>query len=486
MTTHKKIIIKSEDVENFSKLSGDVNPIHIDKEYTRRTFYGRPIVHGALATIRCLGELLYPKIATTHIQLININFKQPVFCDEVCFLKQTTSQNKIRFELCDNTQTLISASLTLKDTSIPSLNNTTDLLPPTNNFSVNSHSHNPNEMDEIQITKFYSSSPPPFNSHFLNNLQGSLSTPIPIPLLYALCGSSYSVGMRCPGLYSILANLKIQFGDIETSQNYHCRSLLFRHNIVKLEMKHSHFSATIDAFFRPKPLITTNFEKVLNVTPHLTDKKRSLVVGGSRGIGALAVKLLVASGFKTVFTFAQSEGTASELAKNIKANGYSVEYQKLTISEKSNVPLASIKGAPFDILLYCATPPLVFNHGSWDEALYQKYYHMYVNGLKKLLQIKNSSLLTKGATVIIPSTQAINEKTPGLNEYIRAKEQAEKKLSTFCSTKHWKIRIKRLPILPTDLTNRPGAVFNNDEVKEVCSLLGIQGLARVNPTFYAK
>ena len=40
----------ADDVEAFSRLTGDRNPLHFDAEFARRTRPGRPIVHGGLTT----------------------------------------------------------------------------------------------------------------------------------------------------------------------------------------------------------------------------------------------------------------------------------------------------------------------------------------------------------------------------------------------------------------------------------------------------
>ena len=37
-----------EDVQTFSKLSGDTNPIHLDENYARQTRFGGRIIHGML------------------------------------------------------------------------------------------------------------------------------------------------------------------------------------------------------------------------------------------------------------------------------------------------------------------------------------------------------------------------------------------------------------------------------------------------------
>ena len=39
----------TNDIRLFSKLSGDINPIHLDEKYASETIFGSCIVHGALA-----------------------------------------------------------------------------------------------------------------------------------------------------------------------------------------------------------------------------------------------------------------------------------------------------------------------------------------------------------------------------------------------------------------------------------------------------
>ena len=40
----------ANDVRVFSKLSGDINPVHLDEKYASQTIFGSCIVHGALAS----------------------------------------------------------------------------------------------------------------------------------------------------------------------------------------------------------------------------------------------------------------------------------------------------------------------------------------------------------------------------------------------------------------------------------------------------
>lgn len=41
--------ITASDIELFARVSGDFNPVHMQEEYARKTFFGGRIAHGALA-----------------------------------------------------------------------------------------------------------------------------------------------------------------------------------------------------------------------------------------------------------------------------------------------------------------------------------------------------------------------------------------------------------------------------------------------------
>lgn len=41
--------ITEADIANFVAVSGDVNPLHIDEEFSKRTFFGQRVAHGILS-----------------------------------------------------------------------------------------------------------------------------------------------------------------------------------------------------------------------------------------------------------------------------------------------------------------------------------------------------------------------------------------------------------------------------------------------------
>lgn len=69
-----------EEIITYSKISGDVNPIHVSEKYSQNTIYGRCIVHGYYSISifsKVYGTLLYPE---SHILISqNAKYIQPIF-----------------------------------------------------------------------------------------------------------------------------------------------------------------------------------------------------------------------------------------------------------------------------------------------------------------------------------------------------------------------------------------------------------------------
>ncbi|AST90892.1 MULTISPECIES: MaoC family dehydratase [Sutcliffiella] len=72
-----------QDITLFADLSGDYNPVHIDKEYAKKTRFKAPIAHGLL-TSSLLSQLLgyrLPGIGSVYVEQ-TIRFTAPVFAGD--------------------------------------------------------------------------------------------------------------------------------------------------------------------------------------------------------------------------------------------------------------------------------------------------------------------------------------------------------------------------------------------------------------------
>jgi acyl dehydratase len=76
------VLITEKMVNDFSQLSGDDNPLHMDDQYASSTTFGKRIAHGMIAGClfsRLVGVYL-PGVYALYLTQ-TINFKKPIFLE---------------------------------------------------------------------------------------------------------------------------------------------------------------------------------------------------------------------------------------------------------------------------------------------------------------------------------------------------------------------------------------------------------------------
>ena len=71
-----------KDVEEFARVTGDNNPVHLDPEYAAKTMFKRPIMHGMLGASlfsKVFGTL-FPGEGTIYLKQ-SLNFLKPMYVD---------------------------------------------------------------------------------------------------------------------------------------------------------------------------------------------------------------------------------------------------------------------------------------------------------------------------------------------------------------------------------------------------------------------
>lgn len=77
-----KISFTQEQVNQFARLSGDSNPIHLDADYAATTPFKKPIMHGILGAAlfsKAMG-MDFPGPGTIYLNQ-SLEFKRPMFVD---------------------------------------------------------------------------------------------------------------------------------------------------------------------------------------------------------------------------------------------------------------------------------------------------------------------------------------------------------------------------------------------------------------------
>ena len=81
-------IITEGDVENYAKITGDNNPLHMDLEYAGQTKFGQRVVHGMLVAsfISTVVGTILPGEGALYLRQ-EVKFRKPVFIDDIIRVK---------------------------------------------------------------------------------------------------------------------------------------------------------------------------------------------------------------------------------------------------------------------------------------------------------------------------------------------------------------------------------------------------------------
>lgn len=98
MRVFEKIKITNDMVFNFSEVTGDKNPIHLNEEYSKNTIFKKRVVHGMLL-VSFFSKLIanrYPGEGSIYLEQ-NVKFIKPCYIDdeiEVSIELVKTEKNK--------------------------------------------------------------------------------------------------------------------------------------------------------------------------------------------------------------------------------------------------------------------------------------------------------------------------------------------------------------------------------------------------------
>ena len=273
----------------------------------------------------------------------------------------------------------------------------------------------------------------------------------------SLAAVSYFVGMVCPGLNSVLSALSVNLAASAVSDD----AVVF--SVLKYDSRFGLFEISFDgpiqgsleAFVRQPPNDGPSMREIAAlVRPSEFAGSRSLVIGGSRGLGGLTTKILAAGGGDVVFTYA----SGSDDARRVRD-----ETNKCLTSTCETLQL-DLRTEGFDSMtfdrdrvdaVYFFATPKIFKRSSFvfNPEWFQEFTYFYVQKFYELCVYLEAAATPKAVRVYFPSSSAVQDRPKGLAEYAMAKAAAEvliedinrsfKKVVVVCS---------RLPRLNTDQT----------------------------------
>tara|TARA_B100000424_G_C22870038_1_gene463305 strand:+ start:495 stop:920 length:426 start_codon:yes stop_codon:yes gene_type:complete len=113
MTESASKVITRDDVKRFSELSGDTNPIHLDKEYAKETRYKKNIAHGLMCASYFSGIFgtKLPGLGSIYVSQ-SLRFKRPIYIgDKVDVIVKITEIDIKRKRIKFTTQCLVNSKI---------------------------------------------------------------------------------------------------------------------------------------------------------------------------------------------------------------------------------------------------------------------------------------------------------------------------------------------------------------------------------------
>lgn len=440
-------------------LSGDHNPLHVDGVTSRRLMFGGPVVHGIHSLLWALDLGLEREPSACNIKRLRVMFHKPLLVGDEVVATVEREPGRIEAELMSNGV----AVLTLKvETSDHVKEDACSLK------SGFPEALAPVELDDSKIPTATGVMDLYLDQESARRRFPSLVQKIPHEQLSTILTCSRLVGAECPGMHSVFAELQMAFDSPsrEPLLKYSVKRFNRAIGMVSMALEGPGCHGEIRAFRRPSPKQQPSMSVIAGlVSKNEFEGQRALVIGGSRGMGEIAVKMLAAGGADVSFTFNLGEEDAVRICDDVKSLGAKVRrFHYNVLSDHFDPDQAPFQEHQPTHIYYFATP-FVFggNKNVFLNELFEKFCQFYVSGFVNVLE------RFRGADqcfVFYPSTVAIDEMPVNMGEYVAAKTAGESLCGFLTkSDRTFRIHRPRLPRVATDQTVSLVPVKNGDPVE---------------------
>lgn len=433
-----KKFTKGESI-SFAKISGDLNPIHINKNFSKKTISGEPIIHG-MHMLSYILNLLFKKkkIIANHLR--------------ISFLKIILEEEKYNFYYNKKDNQILVTQSHIIFIKLDILISKKEILSKEKQeYVINKRLSIPKNKSFNEIKKLKNQS--------FKNVCDTTMVKKKFPYLFKAYGKinaaeffnlSYLVGMECPGLHSLFYEANILMQKSTKKRIYNINNYDERFKLINISIGAKNIQANIKTFLRPAPIFFPAVNKLsLNIKENEFNSIKALIIGGSRGLGSLTAKLIAAGGGEVTLTYNSSKKEAVDLYNEIKEFGSKIKIVKFNIYKSEKLKLYSKN---INQCYYYATPKIFSKqNNNFNKNLLNKFLFFYVKIFKKI--IKELNLISNDCKFFLPSTVAITSIKDEMLEYAIAKLEAEIMISNFSKKIKDKILISRLPRVLTDQTN---------------------------------
>lgn len=429
----------------FARLSGDCNPVHLDATFARRTMFGRPIVHGMHIALWMLDWYAGSATAPLRFRKIAARFNRPLFLDESTAILSRDSSSGVDLQ-CVVDGTLLT-QLKLTEPAVATRSAWTP--------SEVSWSSAPAELDLGAMAGYRGELALPYKESDIARLFPSAIQVYGPAALAHILALTRVVGMEIPGLHSLFGGFSVELSEGGSSVlNFATTRCNTKTSHVKLQFSSDVLNGSVDAFLRPQSTALEYPQIARDVRRGEFADRRSLVIGGSRGLGRVSAMLLGAGGADVAITYRVGRDEAGAVVNTIRHAGGKADAVALDVANPADGFAALSKRGfqPTDVY-YFATPHIFERKKElFEPGIFDRFAKCYVTDFANIV---DSSLALSGGnlSVFYPSSDALNNPVKELMEYTAAKAAGEAYCAMLAKfTPRVRVLQARLPRLPTDQT----------------------------------
>jgi acyl dehydratase len=465
-------IFSTADQQAFARWSGDRNPMHLDEQAARRTQAGACVVHGIHAVLWALECLATDGAVLRGLTSLKARFNRFIYLGREVALnisRRTEDELKLSLTVAGLTVTTITLKFGLRDAAPPK----TFL-----NLPVTVLSDAPLEpgfaaMGTLSGRLTSSTEARAFADHF-----PGLCAALGDMRVNALALLSTLIGMACPGLHSIFAGFSVNL--VEAADNrfdlsWSVERIDERVRMVWLAVGGAGIAGEVLALARAEPVGTPTIAALSSlVAADEFAGRKALIVGGSRGLGAVTAKLLAAGGAQVVVTYATGKPEAEALVDEICAERGDQAATCFACDVRGDVGPQFV-ALPKDIthLYYFATPRIFRQSNSvFCRPVFDEFVQFYVDGFNAVCLCLWRDCRNTFRNILYPSSVAVTERPAGMTEYAMAKAAGE----VLCAdlqrlAPELSIATPRIPRVLTDQTATVPPVESADASSVMLALL---------------
>jgi hypothetical protein len=444
---------------SFAALSGDRNSIHLDAVAARRTIFGRAVVHGIHLLMWSLECMVESGLDIRAFASLRVHFDNALGLEEEVRLSWHHGDKGIQAKLL-GTQDCVARFSIAPGPRYDGAWTGRTIVAESPCFE-----RGLSELDGLAADEPLSLAPS--CAQYFPHLAAKFS-PTQVAILLA---TTRVVGMICPGLHSLYSSLSLTCGaGIVGAQSFRFRVARIdsRVRLVDMKLNGPGIEGAIGAFLRPAPMCQPSlFSLSAVVDPDAFRNQSAMVVGGSRGLGELTAKLLLAGNAKVTITYVQGKADSERICDEARGAGRSIDAVHFDV-----VRPPKDHDGKYSHLYYFATPKITNSSpGAFSIERFNHLLEFYALGTAKTAAWLSSRAL-RGGCFWYPSTIFLDQPHSGFAEYTAAKACGEA-LCTRLGIEMAPMRfvVARLPRLPSDQTQALTALKLEDGVSAIYSAL---------------